>query len=170
MNIIAAIVGLLLVGSPPAVRWTIRPVIIDAIQGQSLWAFAHVVKEVLEGIDPSFADFNPAPAVIRKIFAFRIQAPILHAVPRFICPSVGPSVSCPEFSDGHFFSVQAATAPSVSGSQTISLARPTSAARTQANTPSSPITDKFRFDRKPSKSLSKNADSLHGANIRSKDV
>lgn len=68
---------------PSAVSGRVITVVVDAVDGVRLrWLSAHIGQEVLEGMQPAFANPNPAPAVVRKAKAFRVIAAGFHRKPR----------------------------------------------------------------------------------------
>lgn len=79
-----AILGLFFAGSPAAVVRTVRPVVVDALDGVAeARALANVGKEAAE-VGPSLAYRDAASAVAIEVDSARIQAALPHGHPRAV--------------------------------------------------------------------------------------
>jgi hypothetical protein len=77
---------------------------IDAVDALFVgWSLAHVGKKVGEtvGSRPAFADFDPATSVQRILRIFRVVAPLVHVVPRFVLGSHFPVFHGQSVCSGH---------------------------------------------------------------------
>ncbi len=70
---------------PDAIAWMIASVVVDSLDGQTRRALAHVLKEFGK-ISPSFADSDPAPCPLLKMFVVWVETPGHHVAPCFVCP------------------------------------------------------------------------------------
>lgn len=77
------IVNLFSTCSPSAIARLIVAVIVDTIQCQFWWAFAHVGQKVLKRT-PSFADRNASTAIVEIKSVAEIIATLKHGPPRLI--------------------------------------------------------------------------------------
>lgn len=83
-NIGGAIIALFLPSNPPAILWLIISVIIYTIQRQSIWAFAHICKKILE-LAPSLANRYASFLIVFVPFTAWLIASGNHISPRSVC-------------------------------------------------------------------------------------
>lgn len=90
---VAAVLHLLLVCSPSAVARFVVPVVVDTVEFETSRCFAHVGKEVLEGV-PSFAHLDAPPSVVYKSRMSRVETSTTHCSPYLVGGSFRHSVGC----------------------------------------------------------------------------
>ena len=84
----AAVVRLLASCRPSAIAGSIRAAIVDAIKTAPVWPRTHVRKERRK-VAPRIANCDTAPTVTWVIYASRVKATLLHALPRPVGGSLG---------------------------------------------------------------------------------
>jgi hypothetical protein len=93
----AAIVRLLFSRSPSTIARLIVAVIIwPAVDSKIYWAFTHICKEILEGFQPTVANFYSASAIIFVSCIARICAASQYVRPNMIspCTMIGTLAMC----------------------------------------------------------------------------
>jgi hypothetical protein len=90
---LAAIVGLFLLRRPAAILGRVRAVVVDAVERVKLRrTLSHVREERFEAVAPAVADRNSAATVVGVARCLRIQAPVLHLLPRAEFRRLAPAV------------------------------------------------------------------------------
>lgn len=79
---LATIVGLFLLGRPPAILWRVRAVVVDAVyRVLRRWAWTHIRNEGSVVVAPRIADSDAAPAIVLKDGIARVVAALFHSFP-----------------------------------------------------------------------------------------
>lgn len=78
------IVHLLFSRCPAAIARFVVAVVINPIKRHPLWLNAHIFKEVSKAIQPSIADRNTTPTVVREKFIAWVKASLFDTTPRII--------------------------------------------------------------------------------------
>ena len=91
---------------PSAVGFTVRPVVVDAVQRERRMGLApHVCEKVDVGVAPPWAHSDPAPAVVREVNTIAVVASREHVHPGVI---LGRAFVPMSGAIGHHLSVEAA--------------------------------------------------------------
>lgn len=77
----SALIALLLVAGPAAILRVVIAIGVDALKAVSPWTWPYVGDKRMKVMQPSVADFDPAPAVVAKLRIVRIVASPLHSLP-----------------------------------------------------------------------------------------
>lgn len=87
IDIVSAIVGLLFSRNPSAIFGGVGTIIINAVKCVFFaWSFPHIIIKSIEGVFPSFANFN-TPAAIKRIIFYRLRRAVassFHPKPCFV--------------------------------------------------------------------------------------
>lgn len=92
---ISPVVDLLLVRRPSAILFEVAKIVIYPINRKTLWRFTHIVKEVLEGLQPSFTNGYTSTYVVLCLLGKWVAAPVLHGLPALVRRSFGHAVHIP---------------------------------------------------------------------------
>lgn len=81
-NVSTGIVHLFCVGTPTAVAWGIRSIIVYTTNGMIwTWALSYISKKIGEGVTPTFAYNDSAATIIRETVCIWIVATSFHVSP-----------------------------------------------------------------------------------------
>ena len=69
------------VAGPSAVARLVVSIVVDAVQNIAMWFFPHVREEVLEAVEPPFANRNSSSSIAMVIRSLWIKAALLHVEP-----------------------------------------------------------------------------------------
>jgi hypothetical protein len=82
---LAAIVGLLFLVGPVAIRWRIWTIVVNAVNCVlRRWARPHVSIECREVVLPRLAYCNPPPAIRLVLVIFRVKTALFHESPHIV--------------------------------------------------------------------------------------
>lgn len=79
-----AVVILLNMRGPAAIRRTISRIIVDAIKTFPFWFFSHIVKECLKRFTPARTNGNAPTSVVWVTFIIKVFAALYHVNPRIV--------------------------------------------------------------------------------------
>lgn len=93
-HVLTAVAILFLSRGPSAVIRAIIAIVVDAVQGLSLWPISHIFVKGSERLSPSVAYANPSSSIVRVCSVVWIAAATDHLAPNAIFGRISHSMRC----------------------------------------------------------------------------
>ncbi len=129
---------------PAAIAWLVMTVIVNSIKGHAFWWMSHIRKKILER-EPSFADRNPARAIVFVLQFFLVKAPTPHVHPDAI-DATSSTKSVPSMRGADDLTITTSTGLRLSGHQSASTDETLSSADTYATPQRARLSGRTQFD------------------------